>query len=69
MVSETINLQYEKAENTGLIKIREQGSATKDRYTSVSYAAYFASLLARDMADDDDGISFETAPLLVSSIT
>lgn len=69
MVSETINLQYEKAENTGLIKIREQGSATKDRYTSVSYAAYFASLLARDMVDDDDGISFETAPMLVSSIS
>lgn len=66
MISETVNLQYEKAENTGLIKIREQGSDTKDRYTSVSYAAYFASMLARDMLNDEDEINVDSAPVLVT---
>lgn len=68
MISETSSLQYEKAENTGLIKIREQGNATKDRYSSCSYAAYFASLLARDILNNEEDATLESAPMLVSSI-
>ena len=67
MVAETVNLQYERMESTGQIKIHERGSATKDRYTSVSYGAYFASLLARDILDDDE-FTLETAPCCVSSL-
>ena len=67
MIAETVNLQYERAENTGLIKIRERGSATKDRYTSVSYGAYFASLLARDMLADKEELTIDNMPLLVST--
>jgi len=68
MVAETVNLQYERMESTGQIKIHERGNATKDRYTSVSYGAWFASLLARDMLGDEDTLTLDTAPLLVSAL-
>lgn len=68
MVAETVNLQYERMENTGQIKIHERGNATKDRYTSVSYGAFFASMLARDLLCDEDNLTLDTAPLMVSTI-
>jgi len=48
-VSETVNLTYEKKEQTGAVIISEQGNNRKDRYTSVSYGNYFASLLEQDL--------------------
>ena len=66
-MAEIVNLQYEQGESTGIIKIKEQSGMTKDRYTSISYGAYFASLLARDLLDDDEG-AFDDAPLLVSTL-
>lgn len=47
-INESIDLIYEKIPDTGIIKISEQGTKTKDRYTSVSYGLYFASLLERE---------------------
>ena len=49
LISETAGLVYEKMQQTGLIKIHEQGSNRKDRYTSCSYASYFASILEKDL--------------------
>lgn len=68
-VAEIINLQYEKAENTGLIKIKEQSGWCKDRYTSISYGCFFAAQLARDIFSEDDSITFDTAELCVSEIS
>ena len=48
MISETTNLVYE-VKTSGVIEIREQGANTKDRYTSISYGSYFASLLEKDL--------------------
>ena len=49
LFAETAELMYEKKADTGVIVIREQGANRKDRYTSVSYAAYVCSLLERDL--------------------
>lgn len=48
LVSEASELVYETKEQTGLIMIKEQGAKRKDRYTAVSYAAYFTKQLERD---------------------
>lgn len=57
-VNETINLEYELGEQTGVIKISEVGANTKDLYTSVSYGSYFASLLEQDLLSTDDDYEF-----------
>lgn len=48
LISETTSLVYEKKSDTGIIMIHEQGTNRKDRYTSVSYANYFVSLIERE---------------------
>ena len=40
MVTECAELQYEKMQNSDVIKIYERGKNRKDRYTSVSYSLY-----------------------------
>lgn len=54
LFSETSSLVYEKGNETGVIVIHEQGKNRKDRYTSVSYGSYFASLLERDLISQTD---------------
>lgn len=49
LISETSELVYEKAAQTGVIKISEVGSNRKDRYTSVSYGNYFIDKLEIDL--------------------
>ena len=49
MINESAELQYEKMPQTGAIKIKEQGSNRKDRYTSVSYGSYFIDQLELDL--------------------
>ena len=49
MVSECAELQYEKMQQTGVIKIHEQGNNRKDRYTSCSYGSYFIDKLELDL--------------------
>ena len=49
MINECAELQYEKMQQTGVIKIYEQGSKRKDRYTSCSYGSYFIDKLELDL--------------------
>lgn len=52
MISETIALEYERGDQTGVYRVYEVGTNTKDRYTSVSYANWFATLLEQDFLSD-----------------
>jgi hypothetical protein len=52
LISEMTSLTYEKHPQTGAITLSEQGSNRKDRYTSVSYGNYFASLLEQDLLSE-----------------
>ena len=67
LISETAELIYEKKEQTGAIVVKEQGNNTKDRYTSVSYGSYFASLLEQDLLSQEDD-DFSKYKSCVSSI-
>jgi len=58
LISESVNLVYEKKEQTGLTVISEQGANRKDRYTSVSYGNYFASLLEQDLLSESSDYDF-----------
>jgi hypothetical protein len=59
LLSETTSLVYEKKPDTGVIYIHEQGSSRKDRYTSVSYGSYMASLLERDLVSQTDEYEYD----------
>lgn len=52
LISEMVALEYEVGLNTGVFKIFETGTNCKDRYTSVSYGNYFASLLEQDLLSE-----------------
>lgn len=58
LISETTSLMAEKKEQTGAIVIREVGDNRKDRYTSVSYGSYFASLLEKDLISQNEDYEF-----------
>lgn len=65
-VNETVNLDYEIL--NGKIKVKEQSGRRKDRYSSVSYANYIASVLERKikrLGEDDLG---EILPECVSAV-
>lgn len=59
MISECAELKYEKMPQTGLIKIYEQGSNKKDRYTSVSYGSYFIDQLELDLLSGNSDYDFD----------
>lgn len=65
MINECAELQYEKMKQTGAIKVYEQGTNRKDRYTSCSYGSYFIDQLELDLLkDDNDGFdAFSIASL------
>lgn len=52
LVNEMMNLESERTDS-GLIKLKEQGSGRKDRYSSASYGNYIASQLERDFLKND----------------
>lgn len=54
LISEMVSLEYEKGTQTGVFKIHEKGANTKDRYTSLSYGNYFASLLEQDLLSSNE---------------
>lgn len=60
LINEMIDLEYERGEQTGLIKIINNNNR-KDRYTSVSYANYFAKMLEHDLLSDS--VEYEYTPL------
>lgn len=57
LINEMINLEYERGEQTGLIKIINNNDR-KDRYTSVSYGNYFAQMLEHDLLSDSSKNEF-----------
>jgi hypothetical protein len=48
LINEMINLEGERTDS-GLIKLKEPRSKRKDRYSSITYGNYVASLLERDL--------------------
>lgn len=60
LISETTGLVYEKKAQTGAVVIAEQGSNTKDRYTSCSYGSYFVSQLELDLLPNQEEYEFVT---------
>ena len=58
LFAETVELVYEKKQDTGLIVVHEQGSNRKDRYTSVSYGAWLCELLERDLVSTNDDYEY-----------
>lgn len=54
LINEMVELVYDIMPQTGIIQIQEQDGNHKDRYTSVSYGLYFASLLEQDMLSEQD---------------
>ena len=55
-VNETVNLEY-KIQN-GKVKLEEPRSGRKDRYTSISYGSYFASLLEQELLKEHEEFNF-----------
>lgn len=58
MISECAELLYEKSPQTGVIKVYEQGSNRKDRYTSCSYGSYFFDQLELDLMGNDSNYDY-----------
>lgn len=53
LIAEMLRLEYEKLENTGLVRLKERGMEMKDRYTSVAYGCWFAYMLVLDNFTED----------------
>lgn len=68
MINECAELQYEKMPQTGVIKVYEQGSKRKDRYTSCSYGSYFIDKLELDLLSTIPKADYSSAPHFSSSI-
>ncbi|PAV30177.1 hypothetical protein CIL05_06835 [Virgibacillus profundi] len=49
LINEMINLEGERNSDSGLIKLKEQRSARKDRFSSTMYFNYIANQLEREM--------------------
>jgi hypothetical protein len=69
MINECAELQYEKMPQTGAIKIYEQGTRRKDRYTSVSYGNWFLDLLELDLLTDKPVENYSSIPECVSVVS
>lgn len=69
MINECAELQYEKMPQTGIIKIYEQGSKRKDRYTSCSYGSYFIDKLELDLLHTEEQYDYSTLQSCVSTIS
>lgn len=68
-VYELVNLQYEKLDSTGVIRVYEKSGFCKDRFSSIGMGCYFADILARDLIKSQENISIENAPQCVSTIS
>lgn len=58
MIGECAELLYEKSPQTGIVKIYEQGTNRKDRYTSCSYGSYFLDQLELDLLGSDSDYDY-----------
>ena len=57
LVNELVNLEAEI--KSGLVKLKEIGRNRKDRYSSLSYTNYYASILEQDLKIKEDDCSLE----------
>lgn len=57
LINEIVNLEAEF--KNGYIKLSEVGRARKDRYSSLAYTNYFASILEKDLISYEDDSNFE----------
>ena len=57
-IAETNGLMCERKEQTGMIVVSERSASRKDRYTSISYGNYFASLLEQDLSSSADNYDY-----------
>lgn len=69
MINECAELQYEKMPQTGIIKIYEQGSKRKDRYTSCSYGSYFIDKLELDLSHTEEQYDYSALQSCVSAVS
>jgi hypothetical protein len=60
MIGECAELQYERMQQTGMIKIYEQGSNRKDRYSSASYGSHFLDQLELDLLSGNSDYDYCT---------
>ena len=67
LISETADLVYEKSSQTGVIKISEQGSNRKDRYTSASYGNYLLDKLEIDLYGRKKHVDFDPSKFIMST--
>jgi len=65
---ELCDLTYTKAENTGLIKVKEPSGGVKDRFSSVEMGVYLGSQLALDLLQPDEEIPIQSARICVSAL-
>ena len=63
LINECAELVYEKAQQTGIIKISEKGSNRKDRYSSYSMSNYFIDQLEVDLFGKNRKNSFDPSAL------
>lgn len=54
LVDEMVELQYEISPDTNLVKIKEKSGYRKDRYSSISYADWYAGILEKEMCGNKD---------------
>jgi len=67
LVNESVNLEMSML--SGHIKLSEIPGQRKDRYTSISYANYYAELLDRELIrDEDNSDEFEYISALVQAV-
>ena len=60
LISETTSLVVERKAQSGAIVVSETAGNRKDRYTSVSYGSYFATLLEKDLMQGNEDYEYCT---------
>ncbi len=68
LITEMVNLEADINHDTGLVKLKEPKTGRKDRWSSVSYGNYFASLLEKDLLRDKKTIDLSQIKPCVSSL-
>ena len=66
-VGEITNLEVERLDTTGVLRIKERAGNLKDRYSSLSMGCHFAVDLARDISNSEE-IELDTDIDCVSEI-
>lgn len=68
LVNELVELQYDKAEATGLIRVREKSGMMKDRYSALAMGCDFAARLSRDLLNDSMNNNYASVASCVSCV-